>query len=86
MIKIARGKGDKMIFTEWKDFKTDSEYYTKKSFEEEINDRFNAMYFDAGDQLPKYIWTDHYVVMVKNNTRMINDISFIKIPRHPECS
>lgn len=73
-----------MILTKWQDFKTDSEHYTQSSFEKQINDRFQSMYFENNQEFPSYIWTDHYVVVVKNNTRMINDVSFIKIPRHPE--
>ncbi|KYD27497.1 hypothetical protein B4109_3115 [Geobacillus stearothermophilus] len=35
--------------------------------------------------IPSYIWTANYVVIVKRNTRMYNDISFEKIPRNPVC-
>lgn len=73
-----------MILTKWRDFKTDSEHYTQSSFEKQINDQFKAMHFKDDEEFPNYIWTDHYVVIVKSNTRMINDVSFIKIPRHPE--
>lgn len=81
---LARERGDNMILTKWQDFKTDSDYYTQSSFEKQINDQFRAMHFEDEQEFPSYIWTDHYVVIVKNNTRMINDVSFIKIPRHPE--
>ena len=83
-MNLARERGDNMILTKWQDFKTDSEHYTQSSFEKQINDQFKAMHFEADQEFPSYIWTDHYVVIVKNNTRMINDVSFIKIPRHPE--
>lgn len=83
-MNLARERGDNMILTKWRDFKTDSEHYTQSSFEKQINDQFKAMHFKDGEEFPNYIWTDHYVVIVKSNTRMINDVSFIKIPRHPE--
>lgn len=83
-MNLARERGDNMILTKWRDFKTDSEHYTQSSFEKQINDQFKAMHFKDDEEFPNYIWTDHYVVIVKSNTRMINDVSFIKIPRHPE--
>lgn len=72
-----------MILTEWKDFGTDAEFYTQKHFENQVNDQFEAMCFEEGSDIPNVIWTDHHVVLIKNNTRMINDVSFVKIPRNP---
>ena len=73
-----------MILNKWKVFNTDSEVYTQKVFEDEIKDQFEAMVFEKGKQIPSYIWTNQHVVIVKTNTRMIKDVSFIKVPRHPE--
>lgn len=72
-----------MILKEWKDFGTDAEFYTKSDFENQVDDVFEAMCLEEGKEIPNYIWTKHYVVVIKNNTRMINDISFIKFPRNP---
>lgn len=72
-----------MILKEWKDFGTDAEFYTKSSFEKQVDDVFEAMCLEEGKDIPNYIWTKQYVVVIKNNTRMINDVSFIKIPRDP---
>lgn len=72
-----------MILTEWKDFGTDAEFYTQESFEKHVGDRFEAMSLEDGKDIPNFIWTDQHVVVIKNNTRMFNDVSFIKIPRNP---
>ncbi|TQS75845.1 hypothetical protein DX933_06145 [Ornithinibacillus gellani] len=72
-----------MILTCWKDFGTDSEYYTQMLFEKQLEDRFEALYLEEGKEIPSYIWTERYVIIVKTNTRMINDVSFIKYPRNP---
>lgn len=72
-----------MILHEWKDFSTDSDFYTKESFEEQVGDTFEAMCLDDGKEIPHYIWTKHSVVIIKSNTRMINDVSFVKVPRNP---
>ncbi|GMB09806.1 hypothetical protein EDD69_10255 [Thermolongibacillus altinsuensis] len=74
-----------MIICEWRDFSTDTETYTLESFEEMIGDQFEAMMFEDGQEIPSYIWTTSYVVIVKRNTRMYKDISFTKIPRNPVC-
>ncbi|WP_067837754.1 hypothetical protein [Amphibacillus sediminis] len=75
-----------MILTEWKDFGTDAEYYTQFSFEQEVNDQFEAMSVQEGKDIPNLIWTKQYVVVIKNNTRLINDVTFIKFPRNPSVS
>jgi len=72
-----------MILTRWKDFGTDSEFYTQTLFEQQLEDSFEALYLEEGNEIPSYIWTKRYVVVVKSNTRMINDVSFLKYPRHP---
>ncbi|MBU5594727.1 hypothetical protein KQI76_06085 [Amphibacillus sp. MSJ-3] len=72
-----------MILTKWKDFGTDSEYYTQSLFEKQLEDNFEALYLEEGKEIPSYIWTDRYVVIVKSNTRMISDVSFLKYPRNP---
>ena len=75
-----------MILCEWKDFSTDTEVYTQDTFENLINDEFEAMMFVEDDEIPAYIWTINYVCMVKKGTRMIADISIRKIPRNPVCA
>ncbi|SEN85885.1 hypothetical protein SAMN04488134_102112 [Amphibacillus marinus] len=75
-----------MILTEWQDFGTDSEFYTQASFEDEVNDQFEAMSLKGDKEIPNFIWTKQYVVVIKNNSRMLNDVSFVKIPRNPEAS
>lgn len=72
-----------MIMTSWKDFGTDSEFYTQTLFEKKLEDHFEALYLEEGKDIPSYIWTKQYVVVVKNNTRIINDVSFLKFPRNP---
>ncbi|SDC19618.1 hypothetical protein SAMN05421734_10583 [Pelagirhabdus alkalitolerans] len=72
-----------MIVTEWKDFGTDAQFYTQDGFEKEVGDKFEAACFNESNEVPNYIWTTKHVVVIKNNTRMINDVSFVKIPRHP---
>lgn len=85
--QISKGEVSCMkttILSEWKDFATDTEIYTKEVFEELVNDEFEAMMIEDGD-LPLYIWTAKFVCIIKRNTRMINDISIIKIQRNPVC-
>lgn len=72
-----------MILHEWKDFGTDAEFYTQESFEEQIGDVFEALCLEDGKDIPHYIWTKNNVVIIKANSRMINDVSFVKVPRHP---
>jgi hypothetical protein len=74
-----------MILCEWRDFSTDAATYTLESFEEMIGDSFEAMMFEEGNDIPSYIWTANYVVIIRRNTRMYHDISFTKIPRNPVC-
>ncbi|SEA91185.1 hypothetical protein SAMN05421743_11083 [Thalassobacillus cyri] len=74
-----------MILCEWKDFNSDLEAYTLDAFEESIGDEFHAMYVKEGEEIPSYIWTTNYVVMVKQNARIYQDLSFVKIPRNPVC-
>ena len=74
-----------MLICEWRNFSTDAETYTLELFEEMIGDEFEAMMFEDDQDIPSYIWTVNYVVIVKRNTRMYNDISFTKIPRNPVC-
>ncbi|KMY57503.1 hypothetical protein NSQ51_08300 [Geobacillus sp. FSL K6-0789] len=74
-----------MLVCEWRNFSTDAETYTLELFEEMIGDEFEAMMFEDDQDIPSYIWTANYVVIVKRNTRMYNDISFEKIPRNPVC-
>ncbi|ACJ35168.1 MAG: hypothetical protein KatS3mg080_0935 [Anoxybacillus sp.] len=74
-----------MLICEWRNFSTDAETYTLELFEEMIGDEFEAMMFEDDQEIPSYIWTVNYVVIVKRNTRMYNDISFTKIPRNPVC-
>lgn len=74
-----------MILCEWQDFSTDTETYTIETFEETIGDEFEAMMFEGEAKVPAYIWTVNFVVIIKKNSRMFEDISFVKIPRNPVC-
>jgi hypothetical protein len=74
-----------MMLCEWKDFSTDAETYTLDVFEETIGDEFEAMMFKEEEQIPSYIWTVNYVILVKKYTKVLTDISFEKIPRNPVC-
>lgn len=74
-----------MMVCEWKDFSTDAENYTLEVFEETIGDEFEAMMFKEDEQIPSYIWTVNYVILVKKYTKVLTDISFEKIPRNPVC-
>ncbi|MEI5906800.1 hypothetical protein WAK64_06975 [Bacillus spongiae] len=74
-----------MILCEWKDFNTDADTYTLETFENTVEDEFEAMMVMDGEDIPSYIWTVNYVVIIKRSARMYNDISFIKIPRNPVC-
>lgn len=74
-----------MMVCEWKDFSTDAETYTLDVFEDTIGDEFEAMMFKEDDQIPSYIWTVNYVILVKKYTKVLTDISFEKIPRNPVC-
>jgi hypothetical protein len=74
-----------MMLCEWHDFSTDSEVFTKEVFEDTVEDEFEAMMFKEDEQVPSYIWTVNYVVIVKKYTKVLTDISFEKIPRNPVC-
>ncbi|MDP4170382.1 MAG: hypothetical protein Q8906_07200 [Bacillota bacterium] len=74
-----------MMVCEWKTFSTDSETYTLNVFEETVGDEFEAMMFKGNDEIPAYIWTVNYVIIVKKSTKVFTDISFEKIPRNPVC-
>ena len=74
-----------MMICEWKDIKTDSETYTLEEFEEAVGDSFEAMLFKEEEEIPAYIWTVNYVVIVKRYSKVLTDILFEKIPRNPVC-
>lgn len=74
-----------MILCEWKDFSTDAEIYSLEVFEELVGDEFEAMLIDEGESIPSYIWTSNFVCIIKQNSRMYNDISITKIQRNPVC-
>jgi len=74
-----------MIHCEWQDFSTDTETYTKEHFEELVGDEFEAMMIEKGKYIPSFIWTTNFVCLLKQNTRVLNDISIIKILRNPVC-
>ncbi|WP_226035562.1 hypothetical protein [Aquibacillus saliphilus] len=72
-----------MILYDWLNFGTDTDIYTQQAFEKEIGDVFEAMLIDDIKEIPHYIWTRNYVVIIKPTTRMYKDVSFTKIPRNP---
>jgi len=74
-----------MMICEWKTFSTDSETYTQEVFEEIVGDEFEAMLFKENEEIPAYIWTVNYVIIVKKYTKVLTDILFEKIPRNPVC-
>ncbi|MBY0148443.1 hypothetical protein [Neobacillus niacini] len=74
-----------MMLCEWKSFSTDSETYTQETFEETVGDEFEAMMFKDNENIPSYIWTVNYVIIVKKYSKVLTDISFEKIPRNPVC-
>jgi hypothetical protein len=74
-----------MMLCEWKPFSTDSETYTQEVFEETVGDEFEAMMFKDNENIPSYIWTVNFVIIVKKYSKVLNDISFEKIPRNPYC-
>ncbi|WP_019241799.1 MULTISPECIES: hypothetical protein [Bacillus] len=74
-----------MMVCEWKPFTTDMKTYTREDIEELTGDEFEAMRFDEGAEFPSIIWTTNFVCIVKENARMISDISITKIPRNPVC-
>jgi hypothetical protein len=74
-----------MMVCKWKSFSTDSETYTLEAFEEYVGDEFEAMMFKDNENIPSYIWTVNYVIIVKKYSKVLTDISFEKIPRNPVC-
>ena len=74
-----------MMVCEWKSFSTDSETYTQETFEETVGDEFEAMMFKDDENIPSYIWTVNFVIIVKKYSKVLTDISFEKIPRNPVC-
>jgi hypothetical protein len=66
-------------------FSTDSETYTQETFEETVGDEFEAMLFKDNENIPSYIWTVNFVIIVKKYSKVLTDISFEKIPRNPFC-
>lgn len=74
-----------MMVCEWQDFSTDAETFTLEDFEETVGDEFEAMMFKENEDIPSYIWTVNFVVMVKKSSRILTDITFEKIPRNPVC-
>jgi len=74
-----------MMICEWKTFSADSETYTQEVFEEIVGDEFEAMLFKENEEIPAYIWTINYVIIVKKYTKVLTDILFEKIPRNPVC-
>lgn len=74
-----------MLVCEWKDFSTDAESFTRDVFEETVGDEFEAMMFREDEQIPSYIWTVNFVIIVKRSSKILTDISFEKIPRNPVC-
>jgi hypothetical protein len=74
-----------MMVCEWKVFSTDAEVYTQEVFEDIIGDEFEAMMFKDDDQIPAYIWTVNFVIIVKRSSKVMTDISFERIPRNPVC-
>ncbi|MCM3693750.1 hypothetical protein [Neobacillus niacini] len=74
-----------MMLCEWRSFSTDSETYTQETFEETVGDEFEAMMFKDNENIPSYIWTVNFVILVKQYSKVLTDISFEKIPRNPVC-
>lgn len=74
-----------MMYCDFKPFSTDTETYTQEMLEEVLGDEFEAMMFKDNEEIPAYIWTVNYVVIVKRSTKFLTDISFEKIPRNPVC-
>lgn len=74
-----------MMYCEFKPFSTDTETYTQEVLEEVMGDEFEAMMFKDDEEIPAYIWTVNFVIIVKRRTKFLTDISFEKIPRNPVC-
>ncbi|WP_160722914.1 hypothetical protein [Bacillus sp. USDA818B3_A] len=74
-----------MMICEWQTFSTDAETYTQEIFEEIVGDPFEAMLKKENEEIPSYIWTVNYVVIVKKYSKVVTEILFEKIPRNPVC-
>ena len=74
-----------MMICEWQTFSTDAETYTQESFEEIVGDPFEAMLMIEKEEIPSYIWTVNYVILVKKYSKVLTEILFEKIPRNPVC-
>ncbi|PLS08542.1 hypothetical protein [Neobacillus cucumis] len=74
-----------MMICEWQAFSTDAETYTQEIFEEIVGDPFEAMLMKENEEIPSYIWTVNYVVIVKKYSKVLTEILFEKIPRNPVC-
>jgi hypothetical protein len=74
-----------MMICEWQTFSTDAETYTQESFEEIVGDPFEAMLMKENEEIPSYIWTVNYVILVKKYSKVLTEILFEKIPRNPVC-
>ncbi|MEH7098176.1 hypothetical protein [Neobacillus vireti] len=74
-----------MMICEWQTFSTDAETYTQEIFEELVGDPFEAMLKKENEEIPSYIWTVNYVVIVKKYSKVLTEILFEKIPRNPVC-
>ncbi|MDZ5474193.1 hypothetical protein SM124_21085 [Bacillus sp. 31A1R] len=74
-----------MMLCEWKNFSSDTELYTLEAFEELIGDEFESMMFKDDENIPAFIWTVNFVIIVKRCSKMYTDISFERIPRNPVC-
>jgi len=74
-----------MMICEWQTFSTDAETYTQEIFEEIVGDPFEAMLMIEKEEIPSYIWTVNYVILVKKYSKVLTEILFEKIPRNPVC-
>ncbi|MFC4388102.1 hypothetical protein ACFOZ1_09810 [Gracilibacillus marinus] len=72
-----------MISFQWIDFQTDTNIYTQDTFEQEVGDTFEALFIEEGHNYPAIIWTTNYVILIKASARMYQDITFVKVARHP---
>ncbi len=80
--EVIKG-GNIMLSYEWIDFSTDTDFYNQATFEEKIGDQFEALFLERNKAYPSMIWTKHYVILLKNTSRMYQDLTFIKIARNP---
>lgn len=73
-----------MIHCEWVDFMYENELLSEESFEELVNDTFQAIMVDENN-FPQYIWTANFVIIVTRRMKLLEEIEFRKIPRNPVC-